>query len=98
MFVFGKDFDQLIRATLLKINTIINLSGICLDLDISFNSLSATLFHFSFARKNVFYSENIRYVYKFYGIDMYVDALHLELSRTSTVKLLCENPPKKLYC
>ena len=38
---------------------------------LSFNSLTATLFH-SFVRKNVFYSKNIQYAYNFYGTDLNV--------------------------
>ena len=40
---------------------------------ISFNSLTATLFKSSFARKSVFYSKNIQYAYNFYGTDLYVN-------------------------
>ena len=36
---------------------------------LSFNSLTATLFH-SFVRKNVFYSKNIQYAYNFYETDL----------------------------
>ena len=59
MFVFGKGFDQLIRAALLKINAIIDLSG--------------DLLHSSFVSKNIFQSKNIQYLYSFYGTDLYVD-------------------------
>ena len=41
--------------------------------EIFFNSLTATLLHFSFVRKKIFYSENIQYVYNFYGTDLYLD-------------------------
>ena len=39
--------------------------------EISFNSLTANLFH-SFVRKNVFYSKNVQYSYNFYGTDLNV--------------------------
>ena len=39
--------------------------------EISFNSITATLFH-SFVRKNVFYSKNIQYAYNLYGTDLNV--------------------------
>ena len=35
--------------------------------------LTATLFHSSFVRKNVFCSKNIQYVNNFYGSDLYVN-------------------------
>ena len=58
----------------MKINLIIDFSGVChLDLEISFNSLTATLFLSTFVRRNIFYSENIQYVYNFYGTDLYVE-------------------------
>ena len=41
--------------------------------EIYFNSLTATLFHSSFVRKNVFHSENIQYAYNFYGTDLYLN-------------------------
>ena len=34
---------------------------------------AATLFHFSFVSKNVFYSKNIQYAYNFYGTDLHVN-------------------------
>ena len=42
------------------------------DYKLSFNSLTATLFHSTFVRKNVFYSKNIQYAYNFYGTDLNV--------------------------
>ena len=75
MFVFGKVLDQLIRATLLKINPII----------LSFNSLTATLLHSSFVRKNIFYSENIQYVYSFYGTNLYVDVCRAAFRTQSNI-------------
>ena len=40
---------------------------------ISFNSLTATLFHSSCARKSVFYSKNVQYAYNFYWSDLCVN-------------------------
>ena len=40
---------------------------------VSFNSLTSTLFHSSFVRKNVFYIQHIQYAYNFYGTNMYVN-------------------------
>ena len=42
--------------------------------EISFNSLTATLFRSSFLRKKIFDSKNIEYTYSFYGTDLYVKA------------------------
>ena len=41
--------------------------------EISFNSLTATLFRSSFLRKKIFDSKNIEYTYSFYGTDLYVN-------------------------
>ena len=41
--------------------------------EVSFNSPTATLFYFSFVRKNVFYSRSIQYAYNFYWTDLYVN-------------------------
>ena len=54
-----------------------------------FNSLIATLISFFFYTKNIFYSENIHYAYKFYGTDLYVSVCNVfRTSRTSVVELL----------
>ena len=85
MFVFGKVLDQLIRSTLLKINPIIVLSRDLPGLGIFFNSLTATLFHSSFARKSIFYSENIQYVYTFYETDLYADVCRAAFRTQSNI-------------
>ena len=86
MFVFGKVLDQLIRELCIKINPIIDLSGVChLDLEISFNSLTATLFLSTFVKRNVFYSENIQYVYNFYGTNLYVDVCRAAFRTQSNI-------------
>ena len=59
MFIFGKVLDQLIHATSLKINPIIDSLGNLLGLGYFF-SLTAILFHYSFVRKKIFYRENIQ--------------------------------------
>ena len=41
--------------------------------EISFDSSTATLFYSSFVWKNIFYSQNIQYVYGFYTTDLYVN-------------------------
>ena len=41
--------------------------------EISFNSLTATLFHSSCVRKSIFYSKNIQYPYNLYGTELYVN-------------------------
>ena len=44
-----------------------------IDLGISFNLHTATLFHSSFFRKYVFYRKNIQYVYNLYATELYVN-------------------------
>ena len=41
--------------------------------EIFFDSSTATLFYSSFVWKNIFYSENIQYVYGFYTTDLYIN-------------------------
>ena len=66
--------------------------------EISFNSLTATLFHFSFVRKSIFAAKIFNVHIISMGLTsmlMYAEA-YLEPSRTSMMELLCKNHKKAL--
>ena len=59
-FVFGKVLDQLIPVILFEINPIMDLSADSPALE---NSLIATLLHFSFVRKKIYFTVKIFNIY-----------------------------------
>ena len=66
---------------------------------ISFNSLTATLFHSCFARKCVFYSKNINYAHNFYGTNLYENVcrgVFRTQSNIYMVEILCKNYQRSL--
>ena len=56
-----------------------------MGLEISFDSLTATLLHPSFVRKKIIYGENIQYVYSLYRTHLYVDVCRAAFRTQSNI-------------